>query len=376
MSDRTYQKIRSSIYENDWSNPAMLNAAMLIAKCPNRYGVYETPIRFLLDRLSGILDRPTITEAINELQEVGFLKRYRVSESSNTLDIIWIRDHFLDDNTKQLYHNTIGLLDKLGKWYPELSNDFIAYHADYFSGSDFIKNINKIPERVLELQEKGKSTTEYVRIAYAVRARSVRLASSVLSVLSVLSESLKDLKEYISDSEKSNPLPDDKKVLRDVKHDVVPENISGKESLLPDEKKIVKPKPEPKRLHGTFVRLTDADRDRLISDFGESALDAMIQEMNDWLFENKPGGYKDYNAQLRRWFKRNGISTGNFVDESPVENTEYYYYQCEKCLLNSDIYPLLNGKPKEYRVKKCESCGGKMKLYKPDNSDIQRANTV
>lgn len=60
--------------------------------------------------------------------------------------------------------------------------------------------------------------------------------------------------------------------------------------------------PEGEVAFGSFVRLRTEDYDNLCKDHGKEIIDDLIDDMNNWVPNNKP--FKDYLAALRNWLKR------------------------------------------------------------------------
>lgn len=78
----------------------------------------------------------------------------------------------------------------------------------------------------------------------------------------------------------------------------------------PTDSKESKPPPDPrpqKKLieHGSHVKLTEEEYRELCEAEGKQETDEMIEDMNDWCQASKPKGYANYNAALRKWFRKN-----------------------------------------------------------------------
>ena len=119
MADRTYNKIDSRLYMEDWSNGAKLIAGILFAMCPNQYGIYDTPIWVLQRLWEGLYTRDEIEGYFTELEGYGVIKFY------NDRKIIWIVKKWKREQKNPSALNMKGAENFLKDCCDAVSRDFL-----------------------------------------------------------------------------------------------------------------------------------------------------------------------------------------------------------------------------------------------------------
>jgi hypothetical protein len=124
MSDRTWNPIDARLYEEDWTQEAILIAACLIARCPNQYGIFEFPWGFLTRFFRGLYTRAQIETVISELAAGNdpFIKLYCDKKW------VWIRKKWKREQKNPSWKNEKGALTFLKDYPMELARDFQALY--------------------------------------------------------------------------------------------------------------------------------------------------------------------------------------------------------------------------------------------------------
>jgi hypothetical protein len=126
MADRTYNAIDAKLYDEDWSKGARIVAGVLIARCPNQYGVFDFPMGFLKDFFQGIFTPGELMAFAQEWEASGFAKFYR------SRSVIWIVKKWKrtgkpsDKHWQGLEAHLIG--------FPEVRDDFLSLYEHYWNG--------------------------------------------------------------------------------------------------------------------------------------------------------------------------------------------------------------------------------------------------
>lgn len=120
MSDRTWNQIDAKLYEEDWSRGARIVAGILLARCPDQYGVFDFPLGYIKDFFQGIFTPMELTGFFQEWEAAKFVRFYRDGK------VIWIRAKWKragkpsDNHWKGLYTHLEG--------FPEVREDFLSYY--------------------------------------------------------------------------------------------------------------------------------------------------------------------------------------------------------------------------------------------------------
>ena len=126
MSDRTWNQIDAKLYEEDWSRGARIVAGVLLARCPNQYGVFDFPKGYLRDLFEGLYSGLEIDAFMQEWEEAGFVKFYRKRT------VIWIRSKWKRSGLPSDNHWK-GLKAHLMD-FPEVQEDFLSYYEPHWKG--------------------------------------------------------------------------------------------------------------------------------------------------------------------------------------------------------------------------------------------------
>ena len=128
MSDRTWNSVDARLYEEDWSQGAIILCACLLARCPNQYGVFDMPWGFLKLFFKGLYTRQEIEAYVVEWEASGFAKLYRGRQ------VIWIVKKWKrSGNPSELHWK--GLENVLMD-FPEVREDFMAYYKPLYKGME------------------------------------------------------------------------------------------------------------------------------------------------------------------------------------------------------------------------------------------------
>lgn len=138
MADRTWNPIDSRLYEEEWSNTAKLVAGVLLARCPNQYGVFDFPWWFIKTLFHGLINRGEIEFALVELETAGFIRMYRDN------NVIWIIKKWKRSGNPSKKH-WIGLHNVLAD-YPEVQEDILSYYEGVFNPIESPLNPHSNPE--------------------------------------------------------------------------------------------------------------------------------------------------------------------------------------------------------------------------------------
>ncbi len=123
MSDRTWNAIDGALYEEDWTQSAKLIAGVMLARCPNQYGVFKMPFWFLRMIFEGIYTRHDIDAAIVEWEGDGWIKYYPKTET------VWICNKWGRCEQKPGENNIKGAINHL-KRFPEVLDGFKARYTE------------------------------------------------------------------------------------------------------------------------------------------------------------------------------------------------------------------------------------------------------
>lgn len=126
MSDRTWNQIDARIYEEGWSQEAVLIAVCLLVRCPNQYGIFDKPIGFLTMFFRGLYTIAQIESVLTELEGANFLKLYRDG------NVIWIRSKWKRAGRPSALHWK-GAQNHLES-YNEVRKDFLSYYKAHWKG--------------------------------------------------------------------------------------------------------------------------------------------------------------------------------------------------------------------------------------------------
>lgn len=96
--------------------------------------------------------------------------------------------------------------------------------------------------------------------------------------------------------------------------------INKKEHIKKREKE--KKSQEVKIKHGEIVDLTEKQYQTLCDDFGKPPVDDKIEEMNDWIPNNRD--FNDYYLALRRWLRKDRKKLLNDHYSKPLDDREVY----------------------------------------------------
>ena len=123
MSDRTWNPIDARLYEEDWSQGAIIVAACLIARCPNQYGVFDTPIGFIKMFFKGAYTTLEIDGFMCEWEQSGFIKFY------DDRRVCWICKKWKRDKYNGISTNQVGAVRYLAEHYPDVVQDFVTMYG-------------------------------------------------------------------------------------------------------------------------------------------------------------------------------------------------------------------------------------------------------
>lgn len=130
MSDRTWNAVDAKLYDEDWSQGAIIIASCLLIRCPDQYGVFDAPWGFLTRFFQGIYIRAELEMIMVELEdkEIGFLRFYRNRK------VIWIESKWKRSGKPTELHWK-GAMNHLMR-YPEVQEDFLSYYEPYWKGME------------------------------------------------------------------------------------------------------------------------------------------------------------------------------------------------------------------------------------------------
>jgi|GEM_PF-3822522 len=117
MADRSWNAIDGALYEEEWSQAAKLIAGVLLARCPNQYGVFKMPFWFLRVTFSGIYNRSDIDGVIAEWEGDGWITYFPETGT------IWIRNKWGRCEPNPGENNIKGAMNHL-KQFPEVLKGF------------------------------------------------------------------------------------------------------------------------------------------------------------------------------------------------------------------------------------------------------------
>ena len=123
MSDRTWNQIDAKLYEEDWSQGAIIVASCLLSRCPNQYGVYDMPWGFLRMFFKGLYTRNEIEGFALEWESSGFVKFYR------DRSVVWIRKKWKRSKYHNVRNNQVGAIKYLVEHYPDVVGDFTELYG-------------------------------------------------------------------------------------------------------------------------------------------------------------------------------------------------------------------------------------------------------
>jgi hypothetical protein len=126
MADRTWNAVDGALYEEDWTQAAKLIAGVLLARCPNQYGVFKMPFWFLKLTFKGIYNRAEIDGVIAEWIADGWITYYPETET------VWIRNKWSRCEPNPGQNNVKGAINHL-KRFPEVLEGFKARYRGVFN---------------------------------------------------------------------------------------------------------------------------------------------------------------------------------------------------------------------------------------------------
>ena len=131
MADRTWNAVDARLYEERWSRNAKLIMGVIIARCPNPYGVYDVPY-VILETLFAPEDIDTALGELIKLKRPP-IKLYRDGE------VVWIirkwgREGKPNEKQQKGASNTIE-----GS-YNEVWEDFKGVYKEYLRGIDGVSD--------------------------------------------------------------------------------------------------------------------------------------------------------------------------------------------------------------------------------------------
>lgn len=120
MADRTWNAVDARLYDEDWNEVSILVMGMILAKCPNQYGVYKLPLGFIKRFLRAVLrgDAMTIDAALDELESEHAIQRYREGR------VVWIIKKWGRDPYSKMKNNRDGALKSISENFPDVYPDF------------------------------------------------------------------------------------------------------------------------------------------------------------------------------------------------------------------------------------------------------------
>jgi len=118
MSDRTYNTVDICIYDEDWSEPALIVAKMLLTKCPNQYGIYKMPWGFLKKTYNNHFTHEEIETGVEELINDGMIALY------DDRKVVWIKNKWGRDGYSGISNNQLGALRHIKEHFPSVYADF------------------------------------------------------------------------------------------------------------------------------------------------------------------------------------------------------------------------------------------------------------
>jgi len=155
MSDRTWNQIDARLYEEDWSQGAIIIAACLLARCPNQYGVFDMPWGFLNLFFKGLYPRAEIEAYAVELEGAGFLKFYENRR------IVWIRKKWRRIDWNKADTNKKGAANFLQQWPITLRTDFMTlYDLSITPSTPPVHPTNTLPTTDSESDSESDSEKE------------------------------------------------------------------------------------------------------------------------------------------------------------------------------------------------------------------------
>ena len=153
MSDRTWNAVDARLYEECWSSEAKIIAGVLLARCPNQYGVFEFPYWFMQILFKDMLPSNNLEGVFSEWIEAGFAKFYRGKK------VIWVRAKWKRAGKPSEMH-VKGMLNHLEN-YPEVREDFLSYYKPLFNRIGTLVNGDSMgTQRGLEPHSNTDSDTD------------------------------------------------------------------------------------------------------------------------------------------------------------------------------------------------------------------------
>lgn len=123
MSDRTWNPIDARLYEENWSQCAKLVAGVMLARCPNQYGIFDIPEWFLRTMFEGLYAWAEIEGAMVEWEAAEFVKFY---DDRRT---IWVVKKWKREQKNPSDLNFKGMFKFLQGHNKDLARDFIALYV-------------------------------------------------------------------------------------------------------------------------------------------------------------------------------------------------------------------------------------------------------
>lgn len=162
MADRTWNQVDARLYEEDWSAEARLILGVLIARCPNPYGVYEIPTLIL----KTLFTPEQIESALKELSDVdpAPIKLYRAGK------VVWITKKWNRAGVPNEKHCK-GAFNEVHGHFEEVWKDFQSLYIKWLRGYNGVSKGIGTPQATFpsdtdtdsesdtdsEKKEKGKS---------------------------------------------------------------------------------------------------------------------------------------------------------------------------------------------------------------------------
>ena len=125
MTDRTWNRIDMTLFDEDLSVEALFTYMLLKTKCPNSYGIYRIPAGFVKRKMSAASSNDfSLEPVLDELQTQNKIRLYR--------DTVWIIEQFTEDKTMCIKRNIRAMYQFIAIQPAELQNDFKKHYSQHF----------------------------------------------------------------------------------------------------------------------------------------------------------------------------------------------------------------------------------------------------